>query len=176
MDVSGAEFALWTMHRPSNVDDQVVLKEMARAMMQISEMLPVLFPVHPRTQARLETNGLWRELLAARGVKLSPPLGYLEFLGLSSQARIIITDSGGLQEESTVLGIPCLTLRENTERPITVTEGTSTLVGKDTLLLQRLALDVMEGRYKKGRVPELWDGKAGERIAHELISFLDPGA
>jgi UDP-N-acetylglucosamine 2-epimerase (non-hydrolysing) len=85
---------------------------------------------------------------------------------------MIITDSGGLQEESTVLGIPCLTLRENTERPVTVTDGTSTLAGKDTILLQRLVMDVIEGRYKKGRVPELWDGKAGERIAHEVLSFL----
>lgn len=173
MSVHEREFVLWTMHRPSNVDDQHVLKEMTRAMIQISERLPVVFPVHPRTRARLESNGLWRELEAARGVKLSQPLGYLEFLSLSSRARIIITDSGGLQEESTVLGIPCLTLRENTERPITVTDGTSTLAGNDTILLQRLVMDVIEGRYKKGRVPELWDGKAGERIAHEILSFLD---
>ncbi len=165
-------FVLWTMHRPSNVDDQPVLEAMARAMIRISEALPVVFPVHPRTRARLESSGLWTELAAARGVKLTPPLGYLECLSLSSQARIVITDSGGLQEESTVLGIPCLTLRENTERPVTVTEGTSTLTGQDTVLLQRLVLDVMEGRYKQGRVPELWDGKAGERIAQALISFL----
>jgi UDP-N-acetylglucosamine 2-epimerase (non-hydrolysing) len=172
MGVPERGFVLWTMHRPSNVDDQHVLNEMMLAMMQISERLPVVFPVHPRTRARLESNGLWRELEAARGVKLSQPLGYLEFLSLSSRARMIITDSGGLQEESTVLGIPCLTLRENTERPVTVTDGTSTLAGKDTILLQRLVMDVIEGRYKKGRVPELWDGKAGERIAHEVLSFL----
>ena len=172
MGLSERGFVLWTMHRPSNVDDQHVLKKMARAMMRISEVLPVVFPVHPRTRARLESNGLWRELEAARGVKLSQPLGYLEGLGLPSQARIIITDSGGLQEESTVLGIACLTLRENTERPLTVTDGTSTLVGHNTILLQRLAMVVIAGRYKKGRVPQLWDGKAGERSAHEMRSFL----
>jgi UDP-N-acetylglucosamine 2-epimerase (non-hydrolysing) len=172
MGASGAGFVLWTMHRPSNVDDKVVLREMVRAMIQISEILPVVFPAHPRTRARLESNGLWKKLEAARAVKLSPPLGYLEFLSLSSHSRIIVTDSGGLQEESTVLSVPCLTLRESTERPITVSVGTSTLVGRDTVLLHRLVVDVMEGRYKKGRVPEIWDGKAGERIAAEVLSFL----
>lgn len=173
MGLSEVGFVLWTMHRPSNVDDQHVLKGMTRAMTHISEKLPVVFPVHPRTRARLESNGLWRELEGARGIKLSQPLGYLEFLSLASRARIIITDSGGVQEESTVLGIPCLTLRENTERPVTVTDGTSTLAGQDTILLQSLVADVIEGHYKKGRVPKLWDGKAGERIAHEVLSFLN---
>ncbi|SPE62361.1 UDP-N-acetylglucosamine 2-epimerase (fragment) [Verrucomicrobia bacterium] len=172
MGVPEGNFALWTMHRPSNVDDEHVLKDMARAMSQISRRLPVVFPVHPRTRARLQSNGAWAALQSAPGIRLSQPLGYLEFLSLSSRARIIITDSGGLQEESTVLGIPCLTLRENTERPVTVTEGTSTLAGRDPAVLQSLVADVLEGRYKHGRVPALWDGKAAERIAHEVASFL----
>jgi UDP-N-acetylglucosamine 2-epimerase (non-hydrolysing) len=173
MGLSGGDFVLWTMHRPSNVDDHQVLEGMTRAITHIAGMLPVIFPVHPRTRAQLQSNGLWSELQATRGVRLAQPLGYLEFLSLSSCARIIITDSGGLQEESTVLGIPCLTLRQTTERPVTVTHGTSTLVGTDTRLLERLAADVLEGRYKKGRAPELWDGKAGERIAKELLSYIN---
>ena len=103
---------------------------------------------------------------------LSPPLGYLEFLSLSSQARLIVTDSGGLQEEATALAIPCLTLRENTERPVTVSQGSSMLVGRDTALLERLVDDVLRGRYKQSHSPELWDGRAGVRIAEEVARFL----
>jgi UDP-N-acetylglucosamine 2-epimerase (non-hydrolysing) len=108
-------------------------------------------------------------------VILGPPLGYLEFLSMSSAAKATVTDSGGLQEESTVLGIPCLTMRENTERPITVTEGTSTLVGRDYKLLEKLLADIIEGRYKTGTPPKLWDGKAGERIGVEVAEFLGLG-
>jgi UDP-N-acetylglucosamine 2-epimerase (non-hydrolysing) len=131
-----------------------------------------VFPVHPRTRARLEAAGLWPGLADAPGVVLTPPLGYLEFLSLSSAARLIVTDSGGLQEEATVLGIPCLTLRANTERPITVSQGTSTLVGQDVALLESLVDDVLAGRYKQGRAPDLWDGRAGGRIAREVAEFL----
>ena len=172
MGVEPGGYVVWTMHRPSNVDEPDVLRAMSEAMQRIARRLPVVFPCHPRSQARLEAAGLWNTLRQSPGVVLSPPLGYLEFLSLSSQARIIITDSGGLQEESAVLGIPCLTLRENTERPITVTHGTSTLVGRDPALLQRLVGDVLEGRYKPAQSPELWDGKAGERIAREVVAFL----
>ena len=105
-------------------------------------------------------------------MRLTTPLGYQEFLGLTSLARLIITDSGGLQEESAALEIPCLTLRENTERPVTVSEGTSTLVGSDVALLERLVDDVLSGRYKRGRSPALWDGKAGERIGVEVVQFI----
>jgi UDP-N-acetylglucosamine 2-epimerase (non-hydrolysing) len=104
--------------------------------------------------------------------KLIRPLGYLEFLSLSSAAKAIVTDSGGLQEESTVLGIPCLTMRENTERPCTVDGGTSTLVGRDFVMLEKLLTEIIEGRYKSGQAPELWDGKAGERIGAEVVAFL----
>jgi UDP-N-acetylglucosamine 2-epimerase (non-hydrolysing) len=172
MGVEPGRYAVWTMHRPSNVDEPSVLAAMSKAMQHIAQRIAVVFPCHPRTQARLEAAGLWSALRESAGVVLSPPLGYLEFLSLSSQARIIITDSGGLQEESTVLGIPCLTLRENTERPITVSQGTSTLVGRDAALLQQLVGDVLDGRYKPAQRPELWDGKAGERIAREVIEFI----
>ncbi len=165
-------YALWTMHRPSNVDEPGVLAEMAAAMIRIAHRLPVVFPSHPRTKGRLEAAGLWTKLESAPGVHVGPPLGYMEFLSLSSQARIIVTDSGGLQEESTVLGIPCLTLRENTERPVTVSLGTSTLVGRDTKLLMKMVDDVLGGRYKQGRAPDDWDGRAGERIGREVVAFL----
>jgi UDP-N-acetylglucosamine 2-epimerase (non-hydrolysing) len=166
-------YALWTMHRPSNVDDPAALSSLTAALLRIAARIPVVFPVHPRTRARLEAAGVWATLAGAPNVRLSMPLGYLEFLALSSQARVIVTDSGGLQEESTVLGIPCLTLRENTERPITVSEGTSTLVGRDTALLEQLVDQVLAGGYKQGQRPALWDGHAGERIGREVASFLE---
>ncbi len=172
MGVKPGQYALWTMHRPSNVDDLAVLEPIVAALIRIAAKLPVVFPVHPRTKGRLESAGLWAKLSAAPGVVLGPPLGYLEFLSMSSQAKLIVTDSGGLQEESTVLGIPCLTLRENTERPITVSQGSSTLVGHDVPLLESLTADVLAGRYKQSTPPELWDGRAGERIATEVAKFL----
>jgi UDP-N-acetylglucosamine 2-epimerase (non-hydrolysing) len=172
LGVAPQQFALWTMHRPSNVDDVETLRAMIDAMRSVAAQLPVVFPAHPRTRARLESAGLWDALATTPNVVLSGPLGYLEFLGMSSTARIVVTDSGGLQEESTVLGIPCLTIRDSTERPITVTEGTSTLVGRDTAKLVALVDDVLAGRYKRGGAPALWDGHAGERIAAELIGWL----
>ena len=132
--------------------------------------MPIVFPVHPRTQGRLELFGLWEKLEAAVGITLQGPLGYNDFLALSSQAKVIVTDSGGLQEESTALLIPCLTMRENTERPITVTEGTSTLCGSDANLLRDCLNHVAAGTYKQGICPTLWDGKAAERIVEALVA------
>jgi UDP-N-acetylglucosamine 2-epimerase (non-hydrolysing) len=172
MGLQPGQYLVLTMHRPSNVDEPGVLKRLVRSIVRISKSLPVIFPVHPRTRARLDAAGLWGALKRTPAVRLVPPLGYLEFLSLTSQARVIVTDSGGLQEESTVLGIPCLTLRENTERPITVTEGTSTLVGRNPELLVSLVQDVLGGRYKQGSVPKLWDGRAAQRIAKNLVEFL----
>jgi UDP-N-acetylglucosamine 2-epimerase (non-hydrolysing) len=166
-------YAVWTMHRPSNVDDGEALAAISSAMVRIAARVPVVFPVHPRTKARLAGAGLWSAIASSPGLTATEPLGYLEFLGLTSQAGLIVTDSGGLQEESTVLRIPCLTLRENTERPITVSEGTSTLVGRDMAMLERLVGDVLAGNYKSGRVPELWDGHAAVRIASEVDRFVD---
>jgi UDP-N-acetylglucosamine 2-epimerase (non-hydrolysing) len=170
------QFALWTMHRPSNVDAPATLASLVVTIARIAERLAVVFPVHPRTRARLESAGLWKKLEQSPGVRLTPPLGYLEFLSLSSEAKLIVTDSGGLQEESAVLEIPCLTLRQNTERPVTVSSGTSTLVGSDVAQLERLVDDVLAGRYKRGKAPTLWDGHAGTRIGAEVVRFLNCGA
>jgi UDP-N-acetylglucosamine 2-epimerase (non-hydrolysing) len=167
------QFVVWTMHRPSNVDVPATLGSLVATLARVAERLPVVFPVHPRTRGRLEATGLWQKLEQSPGVRLTPPLGYHEFLGLSSEAKLIVTDSGGLQEESAVLEIPCLTLRENTERPVTVSSGTSTLVGADVALLERLVDDVLTGRYKHGSAPALWDGQAGIRIGAEVIRFLN---
>jgi UDP-N-acetylglucosamine 2-epimerase (non-hydrolysing) len=165
-------YALWTLHRPSNVDDPAALAGAVEALRRTARRLPVVFPVHPRTEARLRDAGLERVLAGDPDVMLTEPLGYVETLGLSSQARLIVTDSGGLQEEATALGVPCLTLRDTTERPITVSEGTSTLVGNHWALFDRLVDDVLAGRYKTGRCPALWDGRAGFRVAREVASFL----
>jgi UDP-N-acetylglucosamine 2-epimerase (non-hydrolysing) len=172
LDVEPGGYAVWTLHRPSNVDDPVALSQAVDAIRRTALRLPVVFPVHPRTERALRASGLEPALAEDERVVLTEPLGYLEFLSLSSQARLIVTDSGGLQEESTALGIPCLTLRDTTERPITVEEGTSTLVGNNWTLFDRLVDDILEGRYKKGRCPHLWDGRAGRRVAKEVASFL----
>jgi UDP-N-acetylglucosamine 2-epimerase (non-hydrolysing) len=161
-------YAVITLHRPSNVDDGAVFAGLLGAIEEIQARLPVVFPVHPRTRQRIEAHGLSARVAAMRGLVLCEPLGYLDFLGLTSQSRLILTDSGGLQEESTALGIPCLTLRENTERPVTVTEGTNTVVGCDPERIIREATRVLDGGGKAGRVPELWDGKASERVAAVL--------
>ncbi len=169
MGVEKGGYGLVTLHRPSNVDQAETLGPLVDVLVEVSERLPIVFPVHPRTQARLESFGLYGRLESAPGIKLLGPLGYNDFLALSSQAKVIVTDSGGLQEESTALLIPCLTMRENTERPITVTEGTSTLCGSDANLLRECLNQVNDGTYKTGSCPELWDGKAAERIVDALI-------
>lgn len=162
-------YGIVTLHRPSNVDRAETLGPLVEVLADISRQLKIVFPVHPRTTARLADFGLLGKIEAAPGIIQQPPLGYLEFLALTSQAKVIVTDSGGLQEESTALGIPCLTMRENTERPITVTEGTSTLIGSDADKLRRCLQQVMDGRYKQGRCPDLWDGKAAQRIAQVIM-------
>jgi UDP-N-acetylglucosamine 2-epimerase (non-hydrolysing) len=158
-------YGVVTLHRPANVDCRETVAGLLEVLIRASRDLRLLFPVHPRTWKRLEQFGLTEQMDEAAGMIRLPPLGYLDFLALTSQAEVIITDSGGLQEESTVLGIPCLTVRPNTERSITVDEGTSTLVGNDPSRLQ-VGLDaVRNGTYKRGGCPALWDGRAAERIA-----------
>jgi UDP-N-acetylglucosamine 2-epimerase (non-hydrolysing) len=159
------EFALVTLHRPSNVDNPAVLHSLISALCSISDRVDVLFPVHPRTRARLEGNGF---AFRRDRIHLLEPLPYLEFLGLQQRAKVVITDSGGIQEETTYLGIPCLTVRENTERPITVTLGTNTLVGTDTDAMRCELEKILCGKAKRGKRPPLWDGHTGERIAREL--------
>ena len=156
-------FALVTLHRPSNVDDSQSLRRLITALRAVSEDMPVVFPMHPRTRARMMQNGIDGDRL-----KILEPLGYLEFLGLQRRAAVVITDSGGIQEETTYLGVPCLTMRENTERPVTITTGTNQLIGRDMDRLVSEARRVLAGAHKRGGVPALWDGKASERIADSL--------
>ena len=166
-----AGYALLTLHRPSNVDDPLVLRRLLETLAQIGRRLPILFPAHPRTRARIEEGGLGR-LLEETDIVLLEPLPYLDLLGLLDEARLVLTDSGGLQEETTALGVPCVTLRENTERPITVTEGTNTVVGTDPARILDAVEDILATGGKRGRVPELWDGRAAERIRDILIEWL----
>jgi len=157
-------YSVLTLHRPSNVDDKEVFKEILDALSVICEQIPIVFPAHPRTQARIESFGLQNRIDAMEKLVVTKPLGYLDFVSLFSNSRFVLTDSGGLQEETTALGIPCLTLRENTERPITISEGTNLLVGSDKEKIISESKNILEGRGKSGRIPELWDGRASQRI------------
>ncbi|ABK43108.1 UDP-N-acetylglucosamine 2-epimerase [Magnetococcus marinus MC-1] len=168
VSLAAGGYGLLTLHRPANVDDPQVLAELLQAVCAISHELPLLFPVHPRTLARVQAAGLQGLLESAPQLVTLPPVGYLEMLGLMSRARVVLTDSGGIQEETTALGIPCMTLRENTERPITVSHGTNTLVGRDGDKLRTTFAQIMQNGGKAGRIPELWDGQAAPRIAQQL--------
>lgn len=161
------KYALVTLHRPSNVDDPVMLKKVMDTLIQISEDIPVLFPVHPRTRVRLSDNGI--NIPNENRLRLLDPVGYKQFIALQRNATVVVTDSGGIQEETTYLGVPCLTVRENTERPVTVTEGTNILVGQDMESLKTEISKILNGNQKIGKIPSLWDGKAGERIAQILV-------
>jgi UDP-N-acetylglucosamine 2-epimerase (non-hydrolysing) len=158
------DYALVTLHRPSNVDDSDALKGLLTSLMEINENLPVVFPAHPRTRKRIVEFGL-----NTKQLKLLEPLPYIEFLNLQRLAKVVITDSGGIQEETTYLGVPCLTLRENTERPVTVRLGTNVLVGRDKGKLLGELSAILNGKGKRGSIPPLWDGKAGKRIADVLL-------
>jgi len=166
-------YGLATLHRPANVDSRESLGTMIAALTAAAARAPLLFPVHPRTMARAETLGAAAALRAVPGLRLCDPVGYNDFVTLMSGARFVVTDSGGIQEETTALGVPCLTMREGTERPITVTEGTNTVVGLDPARIARELDAILDGRGKKGRAPEGWDGRAGERIADALVHFLE---
>jgi UDP-N-acetylglucosamine 2-epimerase (non-hydrolysing) len=164
----GAEkFALVTLHRPSNVDESAKFREIIAALIHISNQIPIIFPVHPRTRVHIEALNLnYHE----NRLHLIAPLSYLEFLCLESYATVVITDSGGIQEETTYLGIPCLTIRENTERPVTVTLGTNTLIGKDMQFLTLEVRKILQKRFRKGDIPALWDGKTSDRIANIIVN------
>jgi len=172
---SATGYALVTLHRPANVDSPDILERLLRTLRRVSESIPVVFPIHPRTRTRIEAAGLSAALDTPRILELAP-LGYLDMLGLMSKARLVLTDSGGIQEETTALGIPCLTVRENTERPITVEQGTNTIVGTDSRRIETAVADILAGGGKAGRVPELWDGKAAYRIKTVLNDWLKQGA
>jgi UDP-N-acetylglucosamine 2-epimerase (non-hydrolysing) len=161
-------YALVTMHRPANVDDPVFLGDLLATLEQVGRVLPVIFPVHPRTRQRIAEHKLTGCL--NEGVRLTEPLSYLEFLSLQSKATVVITDSGGIQEETTFLRVPCLTVRENTERPITTTLGSNVLVGRNMQRLREEVDKILAGEFSPGQVPPLWDGRTGQRIAHELVN------
>lgn len=162
------DYAVLTLHRPANVDDKAKLKKLMVCLNSVSERIPLIFTVHPRTKKNIKLFDFRR----SKNIYFLSPLRYLEFLFLYKDARFILTDSGGLQEETTYLKIPCLTLRENTERPITVSEGTNTVVGSDGSKIIKLADKILTNRYKRGRVPRLWDGNASGRIIDILSKKL----
>ncbi|HZT41922.1 MAG TPA: UDP-N-acetylglucosamine 2-epimerase (non-hydrolyzing) [Chthonomonadaceae bacterium] len=163
-------YAVCTLHRPSNVDSAQAAENTVRALEMLAKRLPVVLPLHPRTQARLEQFGLAERARAGGRVQIVEPLGYLDFLALMDQASLVFTDSGGIQEETTVLGVPCFTFRENTERPITITEGTNRLIGLDPCRLASALDELMAGQTPSGRIPEYWDGKAAQRILDVLTA------
>ena len=160
------QYGLVTLHRPSNVDDPAMLAEIMSALAEISHELPIVFPIHPRTRERIAANNI--ETGENANLQLIDPIGYLDFLCLQERAKLVITDSGGIQEETTYLNIPCLTVRENTERPVTVELGTNTLVGQNMTRLREETRHILAGQARRGEIPPLWDGKAGRRIA-EII-------
>ena len=164
-------YGVVTMHRPSNVDSAETLAPLLRALREVSTRLPLVFALHPRTRNNIERFGLQAELDEGNFLIL-PPQGYLEMLGLMANARMVLTDSGGIQEETTALGVPCLTIRENTERPITIDQGTNTLVGTSPEAIISAAAHVLDAGGKAGRVPEYWDGRAAERMAAHLHGWL----
>jgi UDP-N-acetylglucosamine 2-epimerase (non-hydrolysing) len=162
------QYALVTLHRPSNVDDSAVLGGILEALHTISQKMPVLFPIHPRTAKRIEDFGL-----TMKGIRTMPPLGYLEFLNLQSTAAVVLTDSGGAQEETTILGVPCLTLRHNTERPVTIEHGTNIMVGPGKARILDGFQRIMSGDWKPAGPPEFWDGHAAERIVRVIRDIRD---
>ncbi len=159
-------FAVVTLHRPSNVDDRATLAGLLNMLGKMARMFPVIFPVHPRTSARIADF----KLVVPKNVRTTPPLGYLDFLKLWSESMLVLTDSGGLQEETTALGVPCLTLRDETERPVTVTHGTNRVVGNRPDRILAAVMDILDGKHPEGRIPDLWDGQTAPRIVQALLT------
>jgi UDP-N-acetylglucosamine 2-epimerase (non-hydrolysing) len=180
LGLTSHDYGLLTLHRPSNVDDARTLASILNAVWELSQELPIVFPCHPRTREQLKQPGMLQALPWRTGrderentrVIITEPLGYLEFLSLMDGARLVLTDSGGIQEETTVLGVPCLTLRDTTERPVTVEQGTNIIVGNSPDRLLAASEKVLSGKGHEGRIPELWDGHAADRIAEILRSSL----
>jgi UDP-N-acetylglucosamine 2-epimerase (non-hydrolysing) len=164
-------YVLVTLHRPSNVDSKDYLKSLLHLLNTISELRKVIFPIHPRTKANMQKFSL--DNLLSENVILTEPIGYIDFLALTKNSELIITDSGGIQEESTYLGIQCITVRDNTERPSTVEIGTNQLIGTDLVKVEKAATEILNGKKKTGAIPEFWDGHASESITKTLIEVID---
>ena len=167
--VEKGQYTLVTLHRPSNVDDAATLGALLRLMERVGQHAPVLFPIHPRTRKMAHEFGV---LPQTDAVRLIDPVGYLEFVALQDGARLVLTDSGGIQEETTVLNVPCLTLRANTERPVTVSQGTNRLVGQDPAAIWKAVQEVLSQPPAPARVPEYWDGQAAERVVRAILEFV----
>jgi len=172
MSLAPKQYALVTLHRPSNVDDEQALRAIVSALARIERQVPIVFPVHPRTRRRVAEFGLEAEIAGMKRLILTEPLGYLDFLNLMMHARLVLTDSGGIQEETTFLRVPCLTLRENTERPVTISQGTNCLVGMDERRIVEGAERILtNGAIRACRIPPLWDGKAAQRIVDIVVQW-----
>ncbi len=170
--LDGGGFVVLTLHRPSNVDDPVVFSRILDALAVIQDKQPVLFPVHPRTRKNLANIGLQQRIEGLKNIHLLEPLGYIDFLKLTSSAAVVLTDSGGIQEETTILKVPCITLRENTERPVTAEIGSNQIVGTDTQKIITAYKNAINGNWRKPQIPPLWDGHAAERIVKILLEEL----
>jgi len=170
--LDGEAFAMLTMHRPSNVDDPIAFSRILDALEIIQNDIPILFPIHPRTRKNLNTLGLQDRMNSLRNIHLMEPIGYLDFLKLNSCAKVVLTDSGGIQEETTVLKIPCITLRENTERPVTAEIGSNQIVGTDPQKIIAAYRNATSGNWREPQIPPLWDGKAAQRIVRILLEKL----
>ena len=172
LNLDHQDYALVTLHRPSNVDSKENFTNLLNAFEEIEQNIKIIFPIHPRSRKMIDTFGLRDKIAKMKNLQLLEPLGYLDFMNLMHHSKFLLTDSGGIQEETTYLGIPCITMRENTERPVTVDVGTNILVGSNTELIKKEAKNILDGNGKKGQIPELWDGKAAERIVKILANEL----
>lgn len=172
MGLKPNSYIILTLHRPSNVDQKDILKRLLDALLRISRKIPIIFPIHPRTERMLRDFRLQGKLEHQDGIILRPPMRYVDFMKLMSHSKLVFTDSGGIQEETTVYRVPCLTLRENTERPITVKEGTNILIGFDMKRLEEETDNVLQGKGKRGKIPKMWDGKASERIVNIISDYF----
>jgi len=170
--LDGGDFAILTMHRPSNVDDPETFSRILDALEVIQNDIPILFPIHPRTRKNLDALGLQDRMDSLRNIHLMDPIGYLDFLKLNSCAKVALTDSGGIQEETTVLKVPCITLRENTERPITAEIGSNQVVGTDPEKILAAYRNATSGQWREPQIPPLWDGKAAERIVRIMLETV----
>lgn len=170
-NLKSKEYAIVTLHRPSNVDEREKLEEICEILLSTAKRIKVLFPMHPRTKKRLEEFGLFKRLNGSNKLIITEPLSYITFMNLVCNSKFLITDSGGVQEETTYLNIPCLTLRENTERPITVDQGTNSLCNLSNVHL--LIGEILEGKHRGGAIPELWDGHTAKRVVEDIKTFFE---